>query len=351
MTSPIARLSLEQLRCFNPFDFLTQAYQQQVLDSLQYLTYAPGTPLLQRGQRSLALYYLLSGTVARGEGSARILIHGGTPEAIQALNQEQPHLFNVTAETEVRLFSIERGLLDRLLSWSQGGAHYQVQSLAESEEHDEEGDWLGKLLATPLFGRLAPSHLQTLLARFEYLTVRAGDSVVRYGEPGEHFYVLKQGRAQVSLPGAEGGAVLEVGDFFGEEALVSGAVRSANVTMLEDGELARLAREPFVELVRPSLIPQISSRQLEKLTGFGGRAYLLLDVRLPLEYRQGHHPGSLNLPVSRLRGQAESLARDTVYGVTAEGGIRSELAVHLLNQLGFEAYLLDEQPGQPPVAA
>ena len=66
MTSSIARLSLEQLRCFNPFDFLTQAYQQQVLDSLQYLTYAPGTPLLQRGQRSLALYYLLSGTVARG---------------------------------------------------------------------------------------------------------------------------------------------------------------------------------------------------------------------------------------------------------------------------------------------
>ena len=145
--------------------------------------------------------------------------------------------------------------------------------------------------------------------------------------------------------------MLEVGDFFGEEALVSGAVRSANVTMLEDGELARLAREPFVELVRPSLIPQISSRQLEKLTGFGGRAYLLLDVRLPLEYRQGHHPGSLNLPVSRLRGQAGSLSRDTVYVVTAEGGIRSELAVHLLNQLGFEAYLLDEQPGQPPVAA
>ena len=55
MTSPIARLSLEQLRCFNPFDFLTQAYQQQVLDSLQYLTYAPGTPLLQRGQRSLCI--------------------------------------------------------------------------------------------------------------------------------------------------------------------------------------------------------------------------------------------------------------------------------------------------------
>jgi hypothetical protein len=28
--------------------------------------------------------------------------------------------------------------------------------------------------------------------------------------------------------------------------------------------------------------------------------------------------------------------------VTPEGGIRSELAVHLLNQLGFDAYLLGD---------
>jgi len=42
----------------------------------------------------------------------------------------------------------------------------------------------------------------------------------------------------VSFPGGESGPVLEEGDFFGEEALISGAVRSANVTMLEDGELA-----------------------------------------------------------------------------------------------------------------
>lgn len=350
MNSKPERLTLQQLRCFSPFDFLSTDYQQQALDSLRYLNYPPGTPLVQRGQRSLALYYLLEGTVQRGEGQAAVLVGAGSPEAMRALNQEQPHLFAIAAHSEVRLFSIERALLERLLSWSQGGAHYQVQNLTEVEEEGED-DWLAKLLATPLFGRLSPSHLHALLARFEYLEAKAGEAVVRYGEPGEHFYVLKRGRAQVSLPGGQPGTVLEVGDFFGEEALVSDAVRSANVTMLEDGELARLAREPFVELVRPSLIPQISSQQLAKLSGFGSRAYLLLDVRLPLEYRQGHVPGSLNLPVARLRGEAPSLAHDPLYVVTGEGGLRSELAVHLLNQLGFEAYLLSDQPGQPPVAA
>ena len=52
----------------------------------------------------------------------------------------------------------------------------------------------------------------------------------------------------------------------------------------------------------------------------------------------------VNLPVANLRTHADSLDRATCYVVTPEGGIRSELAVHLLNQLGFDAYLLgDEQ--------
>ena len=49
--------------------------------------------------------------------------------------------------------------------------------------------------ATPLFGRLPPSHLHALLARFEYVETRAGERVVGFGEPGEHFFVLKRGRA------------------------------------------------------------------------------------------------------------------------------------------------------------
>ena len=140
--------------------------------------------------------------------------------------------------------------------------------------------------------------------------------------------------------------MLERGDFFGEEALVSGAVRSASVIMLEDGELARLHRDDFVELVRPTLIPRISKSDLQRLDRQGQRPHLLLDVRLAAEYRLGHQPESLNLPVANLRTHADSLDRATCYVITPEGGIRSELAVHLLNQLGFDAYLLGDIPSE-----
>jgi rhodanese-related sulfurtransferase len=112
--------------------------------------------------------------------------------------------------------------------------------------------------------------------------------------------------------------------------------------MLEDGELARLHRDLFLELVRPSLIPRINSQDLQRMTHQGSRKHLLLDVRLAAEYRLAHLPESFNLPVAKLRTHADSLDRATCYVVTPEGGIRSELAVHLLNQLGFDAYLLGD---------
>ncbi|MBC9248953.1 hypothetical protein A9179_01565 [Pseudomonas alcaligenes] len=345
MNSVPSTLSCEQLSSFSPLDFLTPSYRQQLHASLQYLQRPAGTLLLQKGERSLAQYYLLEGKVAVDSGPGKQTVEGGTPQAHLPLNPGATNPASVRTLTEVRLFAVEHQLLERLLAWSQEAA-YQVSSLGGEmleEQHDSGEDWLARLLATPLFGRLPPSHLHALLARFEYQEVKAGDSVVRYGEPGEHFYVIKRGRAQISLPPAyreQPALVLGCGDFFGEEALVSGSVRAASISMLEDGELARLHRDHFVELVRPTLIPRVSGEQLRSLEQQPGRKYLLLDVRLAVEYRQGHLPDSFNLPVANLRTHADSLDRATSYIVTPEAGIRSELAVHLLNQMGFDAYLL-----------
>ena len=353
MTIPTSRLSLERLRQFSPIDFLTPHYLQQLLDSLQYIEHKAGSLVLRRGDNSLALYFLLEGEVWLGSKKLGRSIQAGSPEAYRALNENQPQALDIGACSDVLLMAVERGLLERLLGWSQS-ASYEVASLQEEDQQAESDDWLSKLLRSPLFGRLPPAHLHLLLARFEFIEVKAGEHVVQYGEPGEHFYVIKQGRAQISLPASYQQPLqpeLHSGDFFGEEALISGSVRAASVTMLEDGVLARLQRDLFIELVRPTLIPQINAKQLQQLTAHVNKTSLLLDIRLPMEYRMAHVPASLNLPLAQLRKQADSLNNTTLYAVLPEGGVRSELAVHLLNQLGFEAYLLTDQSGPSPVAA
>ena len=62
---------------------------------------------------------------------------------------------------------------------------------------------------------------------------------------------------------------------------------------------------------------------------------VLLDVRTPDEYAAGHIPGSMNHPLERLQTY-DGDTDETIYAY-CRSGARSERAVLLLRQLGYEA--------------
>lgn len=63
---------------------------------------------------------------------------------------------------------------------------------------------------------------------------------------------------------------------------------------------------------------------------------VLLDVRTPEEYREGHIPGSRNLSLQALGGVAGIIEnRDTPLFVYCQSGGRSGRAVDLLRQMGY----------------
>ena len=63
---------------------------------------------------------------------------------------------------------------------------------------------------------------------------------------------------------------------------------------------------------------------------------VLLDVRTPQEYREGHIPGSQNVPLQQL-DKVEEVAenKDTVLYVYSRSGARSRQAVSLLKHMGY----------------
>ncbi|MBW1879606.1 MAG: rhodanese-like domain-containing protein [Deltaproteobacteria bacterium] len=66
---------------------------------------------------------------------------------------------------------------------------------------------------------------------------------------------------------------------------------------------------------------------------------LILDVRTPREFRRGHVPGAVNLPMSALPnhlGDLEPHRAQTIY-VICESGHRSARAAGMLGELGFDA--------------
>lgn len=63
---------------------------------------------------------------------------------------------------------------------------------------------------------------------------------------------------------------------------------------------------------------------------------LLLDVRTPEEYAEGHLPGARNLPLQSLEGiAAVAPAKDTPLYVYCRSGARSGQATGLLQRMGY----------------
>ena len=63
---------------------------------------------------------------------------------------------------------------------------------------------------------------------------------------------------------------------------------------------------------------------------------VLLDVRTPQEYREGHIPGSKNLPLQTI-DKVDSIVenKDTVLYVYCHSGARSRQATAMLQQMGY----------------
>ncbi len=62
---------------------------------------------------------------------------------------------------------------------------------------------------------------------------------------------------------------------------------------------------------------------------------LLLDVRTPLEYANGHVPDAVNIPVDELRGRLAELPKDGTLVAYCQVGQRGYLATRILTQAGF----------------
>jgi CRP-like cAMP-binding protein len=166
--------------------------------------------------------------------------------------------------------------------------------------------------------------------------------VIRQGDPGDYYYLIREGRAQVSrsvAPGKEVAlATLEPGQGFGEEALISGEPRNASITMLSDGLLMRLAAADFHAQLQEPLVHLVDGREAALLVK--DRGAVLIDVRMEDEFRHGSLKDAVNLPLYLLRVKANTLPRDRIHILFCQSGQRGVTAAFLLAQRGFDVRAL-----------
>ena len=118
------------------------------------------------------------------------------------------------------------------------------------------------LSQSQVFAELSPATLTAISEKMWGKEVPAGEEVIRQGEEGDKFYLIRKGTVEVTVDGDEGSRILAQlgpGEIFGEQALLTDEPRNATVVAKEDLQLYVLGKADFKAAVdaSPSLKEQL----------------------------------------------------------------------------------------------
>jgi CRP-like cAMP-binding protein len=255
-------VDIHQLMQLSPISSLKKDNLQALVKKTVVKIAQPGELIFKTGDTTKRTFYVLRGSVdLRVDDDTATSIIGGTDEAKNLLSARLPRQFNAIATTQCEYISVDSDLLDVMLTWDQTGT-YEVGELQNQKEDSD--DWMTTLLQTKAFHKIPPANIQAIFMRLQQVTHRAGDVIIKQGNDGDYFYIITRGRCIVTreTPLNKEGirlAELEVGDTFGEEALISEAKRNATVYMDTDGALMRLGKDDFHTLLNEPMLEWVNS--------------------------------------------------------------------------------------------
>ena len=300
----------------------------------------PGKVVFKAGEVDRKTTYLLDGEIVLSDESGQsTTIRGGTDAAKHPLANVQPRKQTARTKTNCKITRFDSDLLDILLTWDQLSG-IEVNEI-QGDGGDDDSDWMTRILQSQAFLQVPPANIQAMFMRMQEAPMRAGDVVIKQGDDGDYYYIIKHGRAKVTRASKTGTeltlATLKDGDAFGEEALLSEAKRNATIMMETDGILMRLSKADFNALLKEPMLNWLSLEEAQERVAQGAK---LLDVRLESEHSNNGLPASMNIPLFMLRLKADSLDPNTAYIVYCDTGRRSSAAAFLLSERGFETYVL-----------
>ncbi len=107
----------------------------------------------------------------------------------------------------------------------------------------------------PAFAQLTPGALTEVADKMIVETVSKGAVVIRKGDVGDKFYLMREGEVEVLVGGVDSpdsNVVLKPGDFFGEAALLTGAPRNATIRARTPVVLYSLGKDDFQSAIEAS---------------------------------------------------------------------------------------------------
>ncbi|WP_336742086.1 cyclic nucleotide-binding domain-containing protein [Paenibacillus sp. y28] len=243
------------------FDVFTAEEKQLLAEQLQSEAFTMGQTIVDRNSKANAFYVIVSGKARKvgvnhaGKETNLGLLHPGEHFGEHSLLEgEAASPFTIRASTSLEVLRLDRQQFQDMVAQHPAMENYFRQYISSD------------IMRTFLKNSTVLTHvdhaaLRSLLVRLEARRYEAGSCLVREGEAGDSFYILKDGSAVVEK-GPEAAIVnrLYPGDFFGELALLTGEPRKATIRAAETLTASRLSKTDFDELIQtyPVILESIS---------------------------------------------------------------------------------------------
>jgi CRP-like cAMP-binding protein len=328
------------LKSFVPPSALNSENFQELAGKAFIEEVAAGRTIFKQGDADKKTIYLVDGEIVmsndKGEASS---VSSGTQSGTHPIASFQPRRHTAVAKTACKITRIDSDLLDILMTWDQMSG-IEVDEIQDDDD-DDDGDWMTRILQSKAFLQVPPGNIQGMFMRIQEMSVKAGDVIIKQGDDGDFYYIIKNGQCKVTRTSKTGSeltlATIKDGDAFGEEALLSDAKRNANIVAVTDGMLMRLSKEDFNELLKEPMLTWVTKVEGDEMVKNGA---VWLDVRLDSEHKNNGIEGSINIPLIMLRMKVSTLSEDKKYILYCDTGRRSSAATFLLSERGLDAACL-----------
>ena len=220
------------------FEHMTVAEQTHVLSKMHQAHIGRRQALMREGDKGNSFYVIRSGQfeVSSQERGHICYLSSKAPVGELALIYNAPRSATVVARTNAILWAIDRATLRKAVKEMALSKNRQITALLQK---------------VPLLSSLSKDEIARIAAAsFCEENFSDKDVIIREGDAGDKFYILKKGEVEV-FKGKHKKRVLKSPGYFGEKALLSQKPRSCTLTSKGDSTCYSLSSKQFKLVLGP----------------------------------------------------------------------------------------------------
>ncbi len=244
------------------FKEVSPALRKSVVEEGEFRVLSPKAVICKEGEYTADFYVVLQGMVGvyKQAGDAQkylasLPVNSWFGE--MSCMSNAPRAATVIAESDAVVLSVPRHTFIKIYGDKKSAGFKKMIDVAYRERA------LANHLSTvSIFRGIKESVLKRISEVAELVVVEKGETIVKEGDPGDAFFLIRTGHAKVTR-GEEILAWLCENSFFGEVALLEDKPRGSTVAAVDRMDMVKIAKAPFLSLL--DQFPEVKATVLDRV--------------------------------------------------------------------------------------